>query len=874
MKTDFFIHRKLGAVRFFVFILMSMIYVTAKAGTSIAIYYPDTKTLKFAVVADAEAQRLLSLYDGYAWAGDDAMHTSQMKTAPWLQYNTSIEKVIFTSSFSTARPQSLYSWFVGCTNLTSVQGLEYLNLTDTYEMRNLFYKCTSLEEIDLSPLNTSNVQYMGSMFYGCTSLTSVNFGAINTSSVLSMERMFQGANKLESVDMSRLNMSEVTNLSRMFSECTALKSVKFPKFTKSALTDMSYLFYRCTNLESVDLSPFNTSNVTDMSYMFQYCASLTEVDVSTFDVSKVNVASEMFSQCIHLKKIYCDKDWHIDSVMFFNCPMLSGAIVFEQTKYSGVLYSNPTTGYFTPTHFQERRMCAVWCDNTDRLFFTSTYTPYHIGDVIEGSTISDYWWCDVVTDCSELGKPIWLKTYNPSTFKEVVFTESMPLAAQKVKTTRGWFEKCVGLRSVSGWEYFDTSQVTDMGRMFSQCEHISTFEGIENINTSNVTDMDSLFYECRALTEINVSNFNTSKVKNMGSMFARCYEMTTVDVTGFNTSSVENFKEMFYYCKALQTIYCNNTWNKDVPSKNMFYNCGKLSGAIRYDSFKVDAAYANPDNGYFTKITQYELWIAGTQVTSLNCNDLSTVNGISLFSDNGTISYDPTTNTLLLNEVAVLANDTYAVKSNIPDLTIKVEGEEMSFLRSDNGPAALGIYAPTTITGGLLAAFGGTLLNLTTTGVDLRNMLQLLNAEMIVSGRQGIFGYSLNIGSGWKYYGVLSLMGQSKLSVIATDESICNLSDLTLDKDIYIVDPEGASFSANAVRLGQNVVTGTVNIMFMGVGLPGDVNLDGSVDISDIVAIINTIAGSTTYKDTADVNADGSFDISDIVAVINIIAGK
>ena len=56
--------------------------------------------------------------------------------------------------------------------------------------------------------------------------------------------------------------------------------------------------------------------------------------------------------------------------------------------------------------------------------------------------------------------------------------------------------------------------------------------------------------------------------------------------------------------------------------------------------------------------------------------------------------------------------------------------------------------------------------------------------------------------------------------------------------------------------------------------IPGDVNLDGNFDISDIVAIINTIAGDTTYKDTADVNNDKNIDISDIVAVINIIAGK
>ena len=53
----------------------------------------------------------------------------------------------------------------------------------------------------------------------------------------------------------------------------------------------------------------------------------------------------------------------------------------------------------------------------------------------------------------------------------------------------------------------------------------------------------------------------------------------------------------------------------------------------------------------------------------------------------------------------------------------------------------------------------------------------------------------------------------------------------------------------------------------------GDVNLDGMVDISDIVAIISTIAETNVYEN-ADVNGDGQVDISDIVAVINIIAGK
>ncbi len=52
----------------------------------------------------------------------------------------------------------------------------------------------------------------------------------------------------------------------------------------------------------------------------------------------------------------------------------------------------------------------------------------------------------------------------------------------------------------------------------------------------------------------------------------------------------------------------------------------------------------------------------------------------------------------------------------------------------------------------------------------------------------------------------------------------------------------------------------------------GDVNEDGKVDISDIVAVINQIAGTNKFPN-ADVNEDDKVDISDIVAIINIIAG-
>ena len=53
--------------------------------------------------------------------------------------------------------------------------------------------------------------------------------------------------------------------------------------------------------------------------------------------------------------------------------------------------------------------------------------------------------------------------------------------------------------------------------------------------------------------------------------------------------------------------------------------------------------------------------------------------------------------------------------------------------------------------------------------------------------------------------------------------------------------------------------------------VPGDVNDDGTVDINDVVCIINHMAGTASY-DNANVNGDSTVDINDVVAVINNMA--
>ena len=57
------------------------------------------------------------------------------------------------------------------------------------------------------------------------------------------------------------------------------------------------------------------------------------------------------------------------------------------------------------------------------------------------------------------------------------------------------------------------------------------------------------------------------------------------------------------------------------------------------------------------------------------------------------------------------------------------------------------------------------------------------------------------------------------------------------------------------------------------IGTAGDVNNDGAVNVADIGAVIDVMAGAGTGATQADVNGDGKVDVADIGAVISIMAG-
>ncbi len=95
---------------------------------------------------------------------------------------------------------------------------------------------------------------------------------------------------------------------------------------------------------------------------------------------------------------------------------------------------------------------------------------------------------------------------------------------------------------------------------------------------------------------------------------------------------------------------------------------------------------------------------------------------------------------------------------------------------------------------------------------------------------------------------------------------------------------EGKDYKASfAVKGNNRLVRINATLHFLSIEdyealnakIPGDVNDDKEVNINDVVAIINVMAG-TAFWPNANVNGDpdGAVDINDVVAVINIMASK
>ena len=175
-----------------------------------------------------------------------------------------------------------------------------------------------------------------------------------------------------------------------------------------------------------------------------------------------------------------------------------------------------------------------------------------------------------------------------------------------------FFESLPKLETITGLEYLNTENVTNMGRMFYNCSSLTSLD-VTHFNTANVTNMSYIFSGCSSLTSLDVTHFNTAKVKNMHQMFFRCSSLTSLDVTYFNTANVTDMYSMFYSCSSLALLDVTHFNTENVTNMGyMFYNCSSLTS--------LDVAHFNTAN---VKVMSY-MFSSCSSLTSLYLTNFNT----------------------------------------------------------------------------------------------------------------------------------------------------------------------------------------------------------------------------------------------------------
>ncbi len=454
----------------------------------------------------------------------------------WYEHRADIEKVVFDPSFADARPTTTASWFYGASQLTAIEGIQYLNTSEVKSMRGMFMSCGKLTDLDLANFNTAKVTDMSSMFYDCQSITKLDLSSFVTSNV----------------------------------------------------TQMSYMFGDCRALASLDLTSFDTHRVNYMIGMFQRCEALTQLDLSYFDTSAVGSFKDMFQGCNNLVTIYVGEKWNEGLMvanqenLFGECGKLTGGqgTAYDQThidfSYAHVDGADDAPGYFTfkSAYEMESTPTAYVVFNTEgvKLYYDEKMwsrggLKYKIDEDFKGLP-HELWTEDcVISFINEYG---WTRDQRLAGFYyETNSVELDPSFAEcKLESAanlfEGWF--------VVNMQYLNTSEVTDMSGMFKNSP----------------------------MTDIDLSNFNTSKVKTMSGMFKGCKALKSLDLSGFNTANVMDMSGMFSGCEQISTIYVSDGWDTSSVSESddMFLGCENLVGnrGTTYDPAHTDAAYAEVDS--------------------------------------------------------------------------------------------------------------------------------------------------------------------------------------------------------------------------------------------------------------------------------------
>ena len=396
-----------------------------------------------------------------------------------------------------------------------------------------------------------------------------------------------------------------------------------------------------------------------------------------------------------------------------------------------------------------------------------------------------------------------------------------------------WYDKRSSIKKV----VFDTSykdiRPTTTASWFYGMSNLSSIEGIENLNTSEVTGMSYMFYGCSSLKSVDLSHFDTSKVALMGYMFLNCSSLETLDVSNFDTSSSTSFYRMFEGCNKLTSLDLSAFSIKEEASTSyMLYGCSGLRD-LRVSS----TMSAIKDNA---------------------CTNVGTAsNPCTIYAPDG---FDFGVNT---SGSYFQWKDGYFKVPFEPEMAV----ESINIYRGSSAKLAVSI------------TYGANVID----GYQFDVVLP--EGVSMAKDQYGDFLYTLSN----RYSGSMSIAISQRDnntyrvlaysfngSVLRGEEGVAITFTLEADNGIVPGNYQGKLTNINWSKtdgfcLYPDDVTFGITVKR---AMPGDVNHDGRVNVSDVMAVVNYILGSTPtvfFEEDADLNKDTKINVSDVMNIVNII---
>ena len=502
-----------------------------------------------------------------------------------------IKKVVFDASFANARPTSCYKWFYDCTNLTTIEGIEYLNTENVTNMGWMFSNCEALTILDVSNFDTKNVTNMRYMFSICFALTTLDVSNFDTQNVTNMSNMFSDCSALTTLDLSNFDTKNVTDMSWMFSFDTALITIYASnKFVTTACEKGQNMFKDCTNLVGAvpydenkrgkEMANCTTGYFTDIAS--KVAESYAVFDEATNTLTFKHDTKKPYG-AFALNEVENAPGWYKPNDDGSNANIIK-KVVFDASFAN----ARPTS-------------CCEWFNGCTDL------TTIEGSEYLNTENVTDmsgmFWGCSALTtlDVSHFDtQNVTNMSYMFSDCSALTTLDVSNFNTQNVTNMYYMFSNCSALTTLDV-SNFNTQNVTDMSGMFSDCRALTTLD-VSNFNTQNVTDMSYMFFNCSAITTLDIANFDTKNVTDMSYMFYNCSALKTLDVSNFDTQNVTDMSWMFYNNSALTTIYASDKFVTTAckEDRNMFTSCDNLVGAVTYNENKVGKEMANYTTGYFT----------------------------------------------------------------------------------------------------------------------------------------------------------------------------------------------------------------------------------------------------------------------------------